>query len=236
MITVDIGSTPAPLRVRTAPERVAALCAVLTLAGVAGSAVLSTSTIRPQAVRAGQETVPGEKKFTVMPLRFGVNPSITTSGSSITMSPDIAVEGGFIGWEGETYGEDYSDSNVAGPGDIGENDAQVQGEVLAVNEKPLGETAALMGSGIAATAGMVDHATASAIINTWEAPGRFVGAELWAAGAAADLAKNALTSPENPLPPMPASPPLPPGMPPSPPMLPPASPPPVTPGHWWWRA
>jgi hypothetical protein len=167
-----------------------------------------------------------------MPLRFGVNPSITTSGTSVTMSPDIAIEGGFIGWEGESYGGSDS-SNIAGPGDIGEGGAQMQGQAIDINEKPLGETAAIVGSGVLTTASALDHATAAAMVNTWEAPGRVVGAELWAAGAFASLALAPFAQHPIPLPPDPAAPPAPPLLPPSPPNPPPASPSPGGP-QWFW--
>ena len=80
-----------------------------------------------------------------------------------------------------SYGGGEEESNVAGPGEVGERGAQAQGELLAVNEKPLGETAALVGGGITATASAVDHAAASTLLATWEAPGKVVGAEVWAA-------------------------------------------------------
>jgi hypothetical protein len=232
MITVDLDPAPASASssrwpiLRRAVAPTSALFALLVILAVAHPqpAALSKHLRDPLA--------PEEKKFTVMPLRFGVNPSITTSGGSITMSPDIALEGGFIGWEGETYGAEYDSSNVAGPGNIGERDAQIQGQALAVNDKPLGETAAIVGSGVFKTASALDRATASAMINTWEAPGRVVGAEFWAAGAVANMAFAPFARHMSPLPPMPAAPPAPPSPPPSPPARPPASPQPAR--QWFW--
>ena len=155
-------------------------------AGLALAGLLLVCALRQSSHRNGASVVeaPEEKKFTVMPLRFGINPSVTTSGGSVSFSPDIALEGGWFGWEKETYasyGGGEEESNVAGPGEVGERGAQAQGELLAVNEKPLGETAALVGGGITATASAVDHAAASTLLATWEAPGKVVGAEVWAA-------------------------------------------------------
>jgi len=237
MITIDLNSEPTPpshsrwLRLRRAVQPTIALCALLVILALARRVLSHQPAALSKHLR--DTVAPEEKKFTVMPLRFGVNPSITTSGSSVTMSPDIAVEGGFIGWEGESYGGQYDSSNIAGPGEIGEGGAQMQGQALAINDKPLGETVAIVGSGVLTTASVLDHATAVAMINTWEAPGRVVGAELWAAGTVANLALAPFAAHINPLPPMPAAPPAPPPRPPSPPNPPPASPPPAGP-QWFW--
>jgi len=241
MLTIDLGEAPALtphwLKVRRTFDRTLALCALLVIVGVARSAFAAH---QPAALSSDVEARPAEKKFTIMPIRFGVNPSVTTSGASITMSPDIAVEGGFVGWE-ESYGsDDYEDANVVGPGDVGESGASVQGQALTVNDKPMSETAAIVGKSVAATASAVDHAAAATMINTWEAPGRVVGAEWWAAGAAAQLA-NGLTqqalglNPHNP--PMvmvPPAGPAPPNAPPTPPSAPPNAPPPEAPAGGWW--
>mmetsp|Transcript_34615 Transcript_34615/g.103100 ORF Transcript_34615/g.103100 Transcript_34615/m.103100 type:complete len:248 (-) Transcript_34615:295-1038(-) len=244
--------TPLPTRTRRS-QHTRPLFAGLALAGL-----LLVCALRQSSHRNGASavTAPEEKKFTVMPLRFGINPSVTTSGGSVSFSPDIALEGGWFGWEKETYasyGGGEEESNVAGPGEVGERGAQAQGELLAVNEKPLGETAALVGGGITATASAVDHAAASTLLATWEAPGKVVGAEVWAANEVASatfgppiglvstvagtVSAQIFTSDPPPLPP-PQSPPLPPASPPPPrppPGPPPSLPPPSAPAsnNWW---